>query len=64
MGILISLELKCYNLSLGAPNEMIQILTKTRLIEIKFSRRKYEQIMAHVSPENFLSEGVSGRHKP
>ena len=59
-----SLTLKCHNLSLSYPNEMIKIPTKNKLIELKFSGRKYEQIMAHVSSENLSSEGVSGRHKP
>ena len=37
LGILTSFALKCRNLSLGDPNEMIPIPTKNRLIEIKFS---------------------------
>ena len=32
LGILTSLALKCRNLSLGHPNEMISIPTKNRLI--------------------------------
>ena len=32
-----SLALKCRNLSLGDPNEMILIHNKNRLIELKFS---------------------------
>ena len=62
--MLTSLALKCCNLSLGDPNEMIPIPTKNRLIEINFSWRKHEQIMAHMSPKIFSSEEVSGRHKP
>ena len=37
LGILTSLALKCRHLSLGDPNEMIPILTKNRLIELKVS---------------------------
>ena len=36
LGISTSLALKCRNLSLGDPNEMIPIPTKIRLIEISF----------------------------
>ena len=37
LGISTSLALKCRNLSLGDPNEMIPIPTENRLIEISFS---------------------------
>ena len=36
LGILTSLALKCRNLSLGDPNEMIPVPGKNRLIEINF----------------------------
>ena len=64
LGLLTSLALKCRNLSLGDPNEMILIFTKNRLIEIKVSPMKHKKIMAHVSPKIFASEGVLGRHEP
>ena len=59
-----SLALKCRNLSLGDPNEMIPIPTENRLIELTFYLRKNEKNMAHVSPKCFSSEGVLGRHQP
>ena len=37
LGITTSLALKCRNLSLGDPNEMIPIPIENRLIEISFS---------------------------
>ena len=37
MGILTSLALKCCNLSLAGPNEMIPIITENALIELSFS---------------------------
>ena len=64
MGILTSLALKCRNLSLGDPNEMIPIPNENRLIEISFYYRNKEKYMTHVSPDNFESEGVLGRHQP
>ena len=37
LGISTSLTLKCRNLSLGDPNEMIPIPTENRIIELSFS---------------------------
>ena len=50
LGISTSLTLKCRNLSLGYPNEMIPIHNENGLMDISLFRRKYEKIMAHVSP--------------